>query len=114
MTTALIEAAGEFGDPIAVRELISAEHGGTVLVEIGAPRKVTRKLPNSDLTVDEWLCPWRITGLSDSPRVAVSAGLDSMQALQSAMILAAADLEGFKHPVTWHGGSPDLTLALVE
>lgn len=111
--TTLIEAAGEFGQPIAFRELISAEHGGAVLVEIGAPRAVHRTV-QPGIEVDEWLCPWRITGLSDEPRVAVGAGLDSMQALQAALILSAADLEGFDHTVTWHGGNPDLALALVE
>lgn len=85
---------GEFGEPIATRELTSGVTGGLVIVDIGAPRRHQAGL---------WLCPYRITGIQDDPITGSIAGIDSMQALQDAVLIVGDVLASTGHPVTFHG-----------
>ncbi|MFB8003380.1 DUF6968 family protein [Nocardia sp. NPDC056000] len=76
---ATVDGVGDFGDPIATRVYTDAQ--GTVTVQIGRPR------PWTDLGVDMYACPYRITGdLPDAPGGgdAYAKGLDDMAALMLA------------------------------
>ncbi|GAM45468.1 DUF6968 family protein [Nocardia seriolae] len=87
------DGVGEFGEPIATRELVSEDHGGSVVVALGAPR------PDPDRD-GIWLCPWRIDGIGETWATGnPGRGTDSWQALTSAITIAMAALEGSGHPV---------------
>ncbi|MEG8177234.1 hypothetical protein GZH49_01650 [Nocardia terpenica] len=98
MTSIDLNDYGEFGDPIATRELISGETGGPVVVDIGAPRPHPAG----------WVCPYRITGIESEPITRGVPGVDSMQALQDAVLIVGDVLASTGHPVTFHGGEPGL------
>lgn len=87
------DGVGEFGEPVATRELESQQHGEPVTVAIGKPR------PDSNRD-GIWLCPWRIDGIGETWATGnPGRGVDSWQALESAMTIAMAALEGSGHPV---------------
>lgn len=69
---------GDFGAPIATRELTSGVTGDPVMVELGAPRPY----PSNRM----WVCPYRITGIDAEPITGALAGVDSMQASQHAAL----------------------------
>ncbi|MGW4126218.1 DUF6968 family protein [Nocardia sp. NPDC004711] len=96
---------GPFGQPIASRELEGPN--GRVLVEVGAPRR------HPDVGVrNVWLCPIRTTGIDESPRENVASGVDSMDALQSALLMLSVQLDAEPGPLSWPlgGGGPEMTL----
>ncbi|AYF77153.1 hypothetical protein D7D52_28800 [Nocardia yunnanensis] len=105
MTEPLIDFkrdVGPFGDPVATRELTSEVHGGPVIVAVGKPRPH----PSLERT---WFCPWRIEGIEDQPiSGSPGVGIDGWQALDAAMEIAGAALQGSGHPVNFHGGPPGI------
>ena len=64
------------GTVMAERRLALRDGGGTVRVAIGVPRR--------DRNGGHWVCPFRIHGAGIS-RVEYGAGMDSMQALTTAL-----------------------------
>ncbi|MFF3575018.1 DUF6968 family protein [Nocardia jiangxiensis] len=93
---------GEFGEPIARRELNLKATGAPVLVDLAAPR----------MHALGWVCPYRITGIGDEPITGSMAGVDSMQALQNGMMILDAMLQSTGAAVTFDGGDPGLKITL--
>lgn len=96
---------GEFGTPIAERDLEAAT-GGRVHLEVSSPRPH----PDPELADLWWFCGYRITGLGPEPILTVVAGGDSLAALQNALVMIGSELQGIGEPLTWHGGDPQLEL----
>jgi hypothetical protein len=89
-----------FGEVIAERKLLVGDGGtGTVVVSLGRPR------PSGDL---EWECPFRIKG----PELEIfefGRGIDSMQALVTALEGIRYHLDQTGLTLTWKDGIPDHT-----
>lgn len=84
-------------EPVVTRVLTSEVHGGPVVVAVGKPLQRS----------GSWFCSWRIDGIGDEPVSGVPAvGVDGWQALDAAMLIAGAALEGTGHPVNLNGGDP--------
>lgn len=97
--------SGPFGEPIATRELEGPN--GPVLIEVGAPRRhPDPEVPNV------WMCPIRTTGIDESPRENVTSGVDSMDALQSALLMLSVQLDAEQAPLTWPLGGGGAEMAL--
>ena len=99
------------GEVIAEREYEASNAGGgeprRVLLRIGKPRIA----PHLD---GAWVCPVQILGIGEDD-VLEAAGIDAVQALHLAMVMAGARLT---YPprgvtITWLGG-PDLGLPLPD
>jgi len=85
------------GPVIAKRRLASNSDAGTrVVVTLGKPRWNRR----------EWECPFQIRGGGVS-QVEFGYGLDSMQALTTALDGIRAVLDGTFGSLAWEGGLPD-------
>ncbi|MFI5777047.1 DUF6968 family protein [Nocardia sp. NPDC051570] len=74
----------DIGQVIATRELGSER--GPVSVEVGAPRR----MPVEDRPA--WMCGMRITGMRPEPLVLWAPGVDSMDALITALRMAGDQL----------------------
>ena len=87
-----------FGPVIATRRLVSHDSGtpGRVRVSIGTPRWNGR----------EWECPFRIRGAGVS-EVEFGYGVDSMQALSTALEGIRAVLDNTFRSLVWEGVLPD-------
>lgn len=90
----------ELGTVIARREL-SLTQGGQVVVEIGTPQL--------DSEIGHF-CPYKISGLGKM-RISQGAGLDSVHALQMALLKIGIDTYAFNKKndgaVTWDAGEHD-------
>lgn len=74
--------------------------GGTVIVRIGSPEM--------DLPHDNWRCPFMFEGLGDDT-IHYGKSIDSMAALQNALIGIRQLLERTGIPLRWEGFDEDLT-----
>jgi len=81
------------GTIIASRTLREAD-GARVTVQFGRPRRSDK----------DWLCPFRIVGLSNDV-VHRAYGVDSLQALQLAIDAARAMVRSCGRPLDWLGQS---------
>ena len=74
--------------------------GGIVIVRIGSPEL--------DLPHDNWRCPFMFVGLGDDS-IHFGKSIDSMAALQNALIGIRQLLERTGIPLRWEGFDEDLT-----
>jgi hypothetical protein len=89
--------ARSFGRVLGQRKLVRAgSRGGGAVVLLGRPSK--RK-------DGDWECPFRITTLRNS-RTQYGYGVDSIQALTTALEGIRVTLEGSRERLTWIGGEP--------
>lgn len=87
--------SADIGQAVATRELDGER--GLVSVEVGAPRQM------HDGTPAAWVCGMRITGLRPAPLVLWAPGVDSMDALISALQMAGDQLSLSGIRLTWNG-----------
>lgn len=99
------------GDVLAEREY-EAIHAGA-----GKPRKVVLRIGKPRIAPHQdgaWICPAQILGIGED-NVLEAAGIDAVQALHLAMVMAGARLtyppKGLT--ITWLGGS-DLGLPVLD
>lgn len=97
--------SGEFGEPIATRELVGPT--GPVFIEVGAPRAH----PDPEVS-NVWLCPIRTSGIDEGPRENVAVGVDSMGALQDALLMLSVQLDAETVPLSWPLGEGDTQMTL--
>jgi hypothetical protein len=83
------------GTVIAERTLRGVEHGDSVRVRVGRPRK--------DRATGDYFCPFSLEGLDE--RTSREAwGIDSMQALQNALQAIRLALAPHASSLKWEGG----------
>jgi hypothetical protein len=92
--------AQRLGTIIAKRTLKRVDLPGSVLIQVGIPRR---------RRTGEWACPYQIVGLEEE-RVRRALGEDSIQALHLALEGIRMDLKPFESQLTWTGQPGDLFL----
>src|SRR5689334_21707678 len=91
-------------EDIARRELHNSD-GSVVTVVLGKPG--LGPVPGQGTEDKAWCCQWRIEGLEPQPVEMRSFGVDSVQALTSALFMIGARLQAHETAVTFLG-TPDL------
>jgi hypothetical protein len=87
------------GEPIAVRRYrVEGQPDREIVLVIGKP--IPPGTPEGS-----WCCPVLISGLGEEI-LKFQEGVDALQTLQLAQLVARQELEASKLPITWGGGEP--------
>ncbi|MBI5213541.1 MAG: hypothetical protein HY957_09280 [Nitrospirae bacterium] len=88
----------QLGHVVAERELVRHTTDGrevTVQLRVGEPLRIY----DVDKNVQDWFCPLQIMGMGDG-KVRAAFGVDSLQALLHALILAGSLLQSWSQQIS--------------